>query len=248
MKLNRREMGEGEPLVIVHGLFGSARNWLSVAPKLADSRRVITVDLRNHGDSPHSTGMSLADLANDLGELLDGPADFLGHSLGGKAAMTLALTEPSKVRRLIVADIAPVPYPAVHAKTIAAMQAVPLCEVRSRKEADAFLARAIKDSRVRRFLLTNLLRTDSGFAWRLNLDALANCIEALSGFEATGTFAGSALFLAGERSDYVGELEVEAIPQHFPNSSLQVIPEAGHWLHADQPDALIAAVERFLAD
>ena len=246
MKLNRREMGKGEPLVIVHGLFGSARNWLSVAPKLAETRRVITVDLRNHGDSAHAADMSLADLANDLGELLDEPADFLGHSLGGKAAMTLALTEPEKVRRLVVADIAPVPYPAVHAKTIAAMRAIPLCEVGSRKDADAFLARVIKDSRVRRFLLTNLQRGDSGFAWRLNLDALANWILALSGFAASGTFSGEALFLAGDQSDYVGPVEAAEITRYFPNSTLQTIADAGHWIHADQPQTLVDAVALFL--
>jgi pimeloyl-ACP methyl ester carboxylesterase len=247
MTLQRRESGTGDPLVIVHGLFGSGRNWMSVAPKLAKQRRVITVDLRNHGDSPHADHMSLADLADDLAELLDGPADFLGHSLGGKAAMTLALTQPEKVRRLIVADIAPMAYPAVHAKTIAAMQATPLSEVRSRSEADAFLAREIADSRVRRFLLTNLTRVDGGFRWRLNLEALASWIGELSGFSATGSFEGPSLFLAGAHSDYVSAAAEPAIAQHFPDSSLQVIADAGHWIHADQPSAMVEAVGAFLA-
>lgn len=246
MKLHTRTSGSGQPLVIVHGLFGSSRNWMGVTPKLAERRRVIAVDLRNHGDSPHADSMSLADLATDLAELLDEPADFLGHSLGGKAAMTLAIEQPEKVRCLIVADIAPVAYPAVHARTIAAMQAVPLCELRDRKEADDYLAAEIADSRVRRFLLTNLVRGESGMCWRLNLSALARWIEALSGFEASGTFHGPSLFLAGARSKYVGAAEAKAIQARFPHSELQIIADAGHWIHADQPEAMVANVERFL--
>ncbi|MFT5127714.1 MAG: esterase [Rhodothermales bacterium] len=246
MKLHRRESGSGAPLVIVHGLFGSSRNWMSITPKLAEQRRVIAVDLRNHGDSPHDAHMSLADLADDLADLLDEPADFLGHSLGGKAAMILALKQPEKVRRLIVVDIAPASYPAVHTRTIAAMQSVPLCEIRARADADAFLARTIEDSRVRRFLLTNLNRVDGKFQWRLNLDALATWIRELSSFTGTGTFDGPSLFLAGERSDYVGTAEADLIACQFPNSALQFITDAGHWIHADQPAAMIEAVEAFL--
>ena len=247
MRLHSREAGSGDTLLIVHGLFGSSRNWMSVAPKLSEDRHVVTVDLRNHGDSPHAASMSLTDLADDLAELIEEPVDILGHSLGGKAAMTLALTRPEMVRRLIVADIAPVTYPAVHAQTIAAMQAVPIGEVRNRREADDWLAREIEDSRVRRFLLTNLVRVDAGFRWRLNLDALGRWIEALSGFEASGSFAGPALFLDGERSHYIGDEQVAAIRERFPNCALQTIADAGHWIHADQPTVMVAAVREFLA-
>lgn len=239
------------PLVIVHGLFGSARNWGAVARRLSAGRRVIVPDLRNHGESPHLPEHAYADLAADLAELIDGQggrADVLGHSMGGKAAMMLALTWPDRVRRLIVADIAPAAYTHDQRQHIAAMRALPLDGLATRAEADRRLALTTADPGLRAFLLQSLdLKAQGGPRWRLNLDTLDAAMPAILGWPApAGRFDGPTLFLSGADSTYVRPEHRDAILAQFPAARFARIPDAGHWVHADRPREFEAAVEVFL--
>ncbi|HEU0223566.1 MAG TPA: alpha/beta fold hydrolase [Paracoccaceae bacterium] len=241
----------GLPLVIAHGLFGSGRNWRAVAKALARERPVLAVDMRNHGASFHAASHAYADLAADLAEMIaaeGGRAQVLGHSMGGKAAMVLALTAPERVERLVVADIAPVGYDHSHAQSIEAMRAVDLGRVRSRGEAEAQMAPYVADAAQRGFLLQSLVLGQGGPRWMFNLDVLDGSMEALVGFPAIGgRFDGPVLFLSGARSDYVLPEYHQGIRALFPAAEFEVLEGAGHWLHADRPRAFIAAAERFLA-
>jgi esterase len=238
------------PLVVAHGLFGSARNWGAVAKRLSARREVIAVDLRNHGDSFHDPDNGYAALARDLAatiEAVGGRADLLGHSMGGKAAMALALTEPSRVGRLIVADIAPVRYRHSQIGYVRAMQAVDLSAVARRSDGDAQLAQAAPEPSLRAFLLQSLAVGPDGAAWMLNLAALADQMPAIMGFpDFAGRFDGPTLFLTGGKSDYVRPEHWPAIEARFPAARLVSLPDAGHWLHAEAPRAFAAAVEDFL--
>jgi pimeloyl-ACP methyl ester carboxylesterase len=240
----------GMPLVIAHGLFGSARNWGVVARRLAEVRRVVAVDMRNHGDSPWFDEHSYAAMAADLSEVIaaeGGRADLLGHSMGGKAAMVLALTEPARVGRLIVADIAPVAYGHSQMEYVRAMQAVDLRGVTRRSEADPLLAETVPDPALRAFLLQSLSVEDGRAAWKLNLEALADQMPRIMGFpEVAGRFEGPALFVTGERSDYVREAHWPRILELFPAARRVVISGAGHWVHAEAPREFGAAVAGFL--
>jgi esterase len=253
-RLNQLRFGEdagGTPLVIAHGLFGSARNWRAIARALAASRPVVAVDMRNHGESVHSPDQGYADMAGDLAETiaaLGGSADLLGHSMGGKAAMALALTQPGLLRRLVVADIAPVAYAHSHSGTITALRALDLAAIGSRAEADAALARDLPDPAMRAFLLQSLVLSDGPPRWMLNLPALDRAMAGLTGWpDLEGRFDGPALFLSGADSEYVLPAHHAAIRAQFPAAVFEAIPEAGHWLHADRPRAFIAAVSGFLS-
>lgn len=239
------------PLVIAHGLFGSARNWRVIAKRLSSHRRVIAVDMRNHGDSPHDPDHSYSAMADDLARVIDklgGRADLLGHSMGGKAAMVLALTHPEILNRLIIADIAPVTYQHSQSVSIEAMRRVPLLQISRRSEADPFLAETIDDAAQRAFLLQSLvLDTNQGNRWKLNLDALRVHLPDVIGFpEVAGTFSGPTLFLNGANSDYVRPDHKSRIMSLFPSARMTEIEKAGHWLHAEQPKAFVAAVDAFL--
>ena len=238
------------PLVIAHGLFGSARNWSAVAKRLALHRRVIAVDMRNHGESPWSSEHGYAALAADLAETIaghGGRADVLGHSMGGKAAMVLALTEPAAVDRLIVADMAPVAYAHSQIGMVRAMQAVDLAALTRRSEADAALAPAVPEPGVRAFLLQSLALGDGKAGWKLNLAALADQMPGIMGFpEIRAAFRGPTLFLTGAASDYVRPAHWARIRALFPAAEQVSLPGAGHWLHAEAPAAFIAAVSGFL--
>ncbi|MBK1635832.1 alpha/beta fold hydrolase [Rhodovulum adriaticum] len=240
------------PLLIVHGLFGSARNWGAIAKRLSDDRHVLSVDMRNHGHSFRADQNRYADLADDLAQVIaanGGRADVLGHSMGGKAAMMLALTRPDLVNRLIVADIAPVAYGHTQAHLIAAMRALDLHGITRRSEADQALAEHIDDRAVRAFLLQSLdLKADPP-RWRLNLNALDAEMAHILGWPETetGPFTGPALFLSGGASDYVRPEHREKIKALFPAARLAKIPGAGHWLHAEKPREFEAAVRAFLA-
>ena len=247
MRLARQIQGDGPPLIIAHGLFGSARNWGIIAKRLSDVRRVVAVDMRNHGDSPWSDDHAYPDLAEDLAALVGetGRADLLGHSMGGKAAMALALTRPELVHRLIVVDIAPTAYSHSQTPLIRAMRAVDLSRVERRSNADAQMATDVPEPDVRAFLLQSL--DVAGKRWRLNLDALENQMELITGWpDLDGRFEGPALFLSGGASHYVGDESRDAILRLFPNATFQQIEGAGHWLHAEQPRAVEAAVRVFL--
>ena len=236
------------PLLIVHGLFGSARNWGAMARRLADSGLVLVPDLRNHGDSPWYPGQSYADMAADLTELAarHGPMDVIGHSMGGKAAMVLALTRPAVVNRLVVADIAPVAYDHSHLPHITAMQALDLHQITSRADADRKLSAAVPDPGIRTFLLQSLDLKATPPRWRLNLDVLARDMAAITGWpDPGGQYDRPTLFLAGAQSDYVQPAHRPAIKALFPQARFAKIPDAGHWLHAEQPRAFEATIRAF---
>lgn len=234
----------GPPLLIVHGLFGSARNWGVLAKRLSEVRRVVVVDMRNHAGSFWENSHSYHDLADDLAGVLDGPADMLGHSMGGKAAMVLALKNPSLVNRLIVADIAPVTYSHSQMGPIAAMRRVNLDAVTNRAEAKAQLGDL--EPGVADFLLQSLDLKEK--RWRLNLDVLSAEMGKIIGFpDVSGQFDGPTLFLSGANSDYVQRDARPQIKALFPAAKFAKIPGAGHWLHAEKPREFGAAVSAFLA-
>ena len=247
--LNVIETGEAgdAPLLIAHGLFGSARNWGVIAKRLAArGRRVVACDMRNHGQSDWFDTHDYPAMAADLSQLIpDGAAwDVMGHSMGGKAAMVLALTRPDAVRRLIVADIAPVAYGHTQIHNIDAMRRVPLATVENRTEASKALA--LDDPSTEAFLLQSL---DMGARrWRLNLDVIERDMPKILGWPDTGnaTFEGPTLFLSGGASDYVLPEHRPAIKRLFPNARFAKIPGAAHWLHAEKPREFEAAVAAFL--
>lgn len=227
------------PLVIVHGLYGSARNWGAIARRLSDTREVIAVDMRNHGESPWYDSHSYADMAADLAEVLrqlDRPADMIGHSMGGKAAMMLALTHSELLRTLVVADIAPVAYNHDQTRYIHAMRSLDPTRPMSRQEASRALAPTVPDDSIRAFLLQSLdLKAGR---WRLNLDVLERFMAQITGWpEATGTFARPTLFLSGAESTYVQPAHKPAIRALFPKARFAKLAGAGHWLHAEKPRA-----------
>ncbi|WP_298565309.1 alpha/beta fold hydrolase [uncultured Aliiroseovarius sp.] len=236
------------PILIAHGLFGSGRNWGVIAKRLADTRRVVTVDMRNHGASPWTTSHNYADMADDLAQVVastGGEADVIGHSMGGKASMVLALNHPSMVRRLLVADIAPVAYTHDQQRMIAAMRSIDLSLVNTRGDADRQLASVLDEASVRAFLLQSLDVKER--RWRLNLDVLERDMDQIVGFpDVTGGFDGPTLFLSGALSDYVKTEHRPLIKAHFPNAKLAKIPKAGHWLHAEKPREFEAAVRNLL--
>jgi pimeloyl-ACP methyl ester carboxylesterase len=238
------------PLVIAHGLFGSARNWGVIARRLARERQVIAVDMRNHGDSPRNPDSGYVAMAGDLADTIDehgGRADVLGHSMGGKAAMVLALTHPGRVGRLVVADIAPVARSESQLDYVRAMQAVDLAAVARRSDADAALKARVADPGLRGFLLQSLSVADGRAAWKLNLAALADQMPKIMGFpELRASFPGPTLFLTGARSDYVRPEHWLRIRALFPAAEHREIAGAGHWLHADAPGPFVEAVTAFL--
>ena len=236
---------ETTPLLIAHGLYGSARNWGVIAKRLSDTREVRAVDMRNHGESPWADSHGYADLADDLAETLPVASDVLGHSMGGKAAMVLAVQHPEKVRRLIVADIAPVAYSHSQQHIIDAVRQVDLSLVNTRGDADRQLQDFEPDPGVRAFLLQSL--DVPAKRWRLNLDVLSAEMERIVGFpEISGQFKGPTLFLAGADSDYVRPEHRDRIRTLFPAARFAKIPGAGHWLHAEKPRDFEAAARVFL--
>ncbi|MCF6232075.1 MAG: alpha/beta fold hydrolase [Rhodobacteraceae bacterium] len=236
------------PLFIVHGLYGSARNWGVIAKRLSDQRQVIAMDLRNHGASPWNTVHRYREMADDMGEIIsrfDGKADVLGHSMGGKAAMMLALRHPDLVRRLVVADIAPVAYQHSQIEFITAMKAVDLTRVERRSDAEAQLA-DLGVGRALQSFFTQSLDVPAK-RWRLNLDVLAaEMVQIMSFPQVDATWAGAALFLSGSTSDYVLPEHRPLIRALFPKARFARLAGAGHWLHADKPREFEATVRVFL--
>lgn len=252
MILHALERGEGRPLVLLHGLYGQAVNFGAVQRRLAAGRRTIALDLRNHGQSPRAPVMGYRAMAEDVLETLRDlkalPATLVGHSMGGKVAMAAALEAPAAVSRLLVADIAPVAYPdhaGSHDAYLAAMQALALHPGLTRAEADAALASAVPNAATRGFLLQSL-RFGAQPVWRLNLPAIAEALPWLVGWPAfEGSYPGPALFLTGARSDYVLPEHRPAIRALFPAARFVALKEAGHWIHADDPDGFVSVVEAF---
>lgn len=235
------------PCLIAHGLYGSGRNWGVIAKRLSASRKVITVDMRNHGESFWSDDHSYPAMADDLAEVITAqgaPIDVIGHSMGGKAAMMLALNHSDAVNRLIVADIAPVTYTHSQMPMIKAMRAVDLSRVSRRSEAAAQLAEQGIEPALQSFFTQSL--DVAGKRWRYNLDALAGEMPKIMSFpETDAEFAGPILFLAGAKSDYVQREHRPVIKARFPNARFAKLPDAGHWLHADNPRGFQKTVEVF---
>ncbi len=246
--------GVGRPVLVLHGLFGSSTNWTGVARRLGQQFRVFALDLRNHGASPWAERMDYESMAEDVAAFIAaqrlGPVALLGHSMGGKAAMVLALTEPALVERLVVVDIAPVPHPPIHTAYVEAMRGLDLRGVDRRGAADALLRPHIPDDAERLFLLQNLVPGPDGLRWRLNLDAILADMPALSGFPAFAPgvhYSGPTLVVRGERSNFVAEDALPALKRLFPASRVVTIARAGHWVHADRTEEFLAAVTPFLA-
>lgn len=237
-------------LVVAHGLYGSARNWGVICRRLSDRREVVAVDMRNHGDSPWMPAHRYPEMATDLAEVigtLGPPVDLMGHSMGGKAAMHLALTRPELIRRLVVADIAPVAYDHDQARHVQAMEALDLSRITSRAEADAALASHVPDVALRAFFLQSLDLRARPPRWKLNLQVLATEMPHVVGWPGTeGRFTGPALFLSGADSHYVRPEHRETIRALFPKARFAKIPGAGHWLHAEKPREFEETVRVFL--
>jgi pimeloyl-ACP methyl ester carboxylesterase len=245
------------PLVILHGLLGSSRNWSTVGKILARSFDVFALDLPGHGESPAAPAgdYSFSSMAADVTAWLDerGPARpfLLGHSLGGKVAMRLAVDAPARVRGLVVADIAPRDYPPHHLAAFDAMRALDLPSLASRAQAEEFLRARLADTALARFLLTNLVReADGAFRWRMDLAGLMAALPQLSRSPLTAgeQFPGATLFLRAENSDYIRDSDRPAISAHFPRHQILQLGQAGHNLHVDQPAAFAAALEYFASD
>lgn len=252
MRLECIDTGAGPPVILLHGLFGTARNFGAVRRALSPLFRVVAMDARNHGASPHAPGMRYAALAGDVLETMDAlglpRAALIGHSMGGKTAMTLACRAPARLGRLLIADIAPVAYRHGNNAVADAMRAIPLHEGLTRAEADAALIQAVPVQAVRAFLIQNLIFGPTPH-WRIGLAEIAAAIPDLEGWEPPGgIYAGPTLFVSGARSDYVAPDHRPTIRPLFPSARFVAVKNAGHWLHADNPAGFLSVVEAFLHD
>ncbi len=243
---------DGVPLLMAHGLLGQGRNFGTLSKALAAGRDVHVVDMRNHGDSPWDDAMSYAAMADDLSDHIaremGGRAVVFGHSMGGKAAMRLALDAPERVAGLIVADIAPIAYTHSHLDEIEALRGLDLTAIARRGDADAALREAVPDRAMRAFLVQNLRIAPDGASYRSNLDVLAGAMETLVGWEVPegASHGGPALFIAGGASAYVKPEHEAAIRALFPRATVERVPEAGHWIHAEKPQEVLALTRDFL--
>ncbi|HET7625440.1 MAG TPA: alpha/beta fold hydrolase [Verrucomicrobiae bacterium] len=253
MRLHFREYGRGEPLVILHGLFGSLDNWHFISTRLSEQFRVFALDLRNHGHSPHDDAMNYSAMSEDLLEFLREhslpEANIMGHSLGGKVAMQFALSNPALVRKLIVADMAPRAYAPAHEAIFNALLALDLKPFQTRQQFDDALAPAIPDFAVRRFLLKSLSRDANGnFRWKFNLAALhKNYPKLNAALELERPFEKPALFIRGEKSNYIRDEDCVLIREFFPRARVETISGASHWLHAEAPEIFLGIVKNFLS-
>ena len=253
---------EQVPLLILHGLLGSMDNWRSQAQRLAAKRPVITMDLRNHGNSPHLSGMSYREMYEDVikvaRQLHIGKFDLLGHSMGGKIAMQMALAQEEikeiTVNRLIVVDIAPRPYPLWHQQTLQAIMQAPVETMESRQELNDYLEESIPDQTERNFMIKNLRRanssddSDRGFRWKVNLAEIAKNYLKIAGFStAQQIYTNETLFIRGENSAYIREQDYPLIQALFPNSTILTIQNSGHLPHFEQADKFFHQVDTFLS-
>lgn len=252
VSLVTNDLGEGSPTLILHGLFGRRRNWQAIQKRLADDTHIITADLRNHGDSPWDDTMTYEAMAEDIAALIKsldaGPAVVVGHSMGGKAAMALALSEPDLVSGLMVVDIAPVPYDHEYGPYIDAMRCVPLDKLSRRSDAEAYMETVISDRSIRAFLLQNLGQENGGIAWQVNLDAIENGLPDILDFPGAlgDPYEGPTLILRGGNSDFVLDEHHPKIEALFPMVTHDVIENAGHWIHAEKPAEVIDQIKSFI--
>ena len=252
MNLHFKTFGTGYPLIILHGLMGSLDNWQTIAKYLAQEYQVSIIDLRNHGRSPHSTELSYAAMVADMIAWMElqnlDAAYVLGHSMGGKVAMNLALHNPTLVSKLIVVDVAPVAYEDRHSSVFQALFAVPLATITTRQQAEERLREKLADESTVQFLMKGLYRDDRNqFQWRFNLPVLYQAYQDISSeVSANVPFEKPTLFIKGANSNYINAANFSVIMDLFPNNQLVEIPRAGHWVHADEPEAFTIAIEEFL--
>jgi esterase len=251
MKLFFREYGQGQPLVILHGLFGSSDNWLTQAKIFSNSYKVYTVDQRNHGLSPHSDIFDYPAMVNDLLEFLDdhkiiNPV-IIGHSMGGKTAMNFALTHSEKIEKLIVVDISPRTYDLEHHTLVQGLMAIPINTITSRNEADKVLSHYVPELDIRQFLLKNLQRkAEGGFTWKINLPIISEKLSNIGlDLQVQGTFEKATLFIRGARSKYVRDSDWDRITTVFPTAKLETL-ETGHWVQAEKPQEFVDVTTRWL--
>ena len=251
MELNYKKVGEGEPLIILHGLFGSLDNWMTLSKQFGEYYEVYIVDARNHGFSPHSDEFNYEIMADDLYEFIiqhniKNPT-ILGHSMGGKTAMQFAMNYPNMLSKLIVADIAPKPYPVHHGEILKGMFALDFEKIASRGAADEELAKHIPEISTRQFILKNLYWKEKGkLAWKFNLPVISKNIE-MVGYELNNItiFNKPTLFIRGDKSNYILASDYEGIKSIFPEAKIESM-NTGHWLHAENPKLLFEFVLDFI--
>lgn len=240
MELNYKREGNGTPLFIVHGLFGSLDNWQTLGKKFAEDFDTILVDQRNHGHSPHSEDFDYDYMAADLIELIESlnmsAVNIIGHSMGGKTAMRVAQLRPDLIEKLIVVDIGPKGYPMHHDTILEGLHAINFDEVKSRGKANEVISQYIEDEGVKQFLLKNLYWREKGILdWRINLQVITDNMEKIIGQLPTDEVETTTLFIRGEKSNYIIEDDYADIFMQFPNSDIETIYNAGHWIHAENP-------------
>ena len=252
-KLNYKEFGQGEPLIILHGLFGTSDNWQTIAKQFAKNYTVFALDQRNHGRSPHADKFDYKVMAEDLKDFMEQQwiysARIIGHSMGGKTAMQFALDYPDMVEKLVIVDIANQDYKGGHEAIFKALFSLDLDKIESRKEADAILKNQIEDFGIRQFLLKNLSRNkNDSYEWKMNLPVIyknyKTILDSVEGSEAV--FEGDTLFIKGGLSSYINEENFKVTKTFFPNAKLKTIENVGHWVHAQDPKKLLEIVGRFL--
>jgi esterase len=253
MELYYRIEGSGFPIFILHGLLGSSDNWRAISKRLSPSYKIYSVDLRNHGQSPHSERMSYPVMTDDLRELFEreriSEAHVVGHSLGGKVAMQFATSHRARVSKLVVVDIAPKAYPPSQRSILAALEQLELQSFKTFGEIDAALVPAIPETAVRQFLMKNIARVPpGGFQWRIDLASIAGSYDKLTeAIIPAGTYDKPALFMRGGRSDYIADTDLPSIHAIFPRAELVTIASAGHWVHAEATDEFVQVVTDFLS-
>lgn len=254
MRLNYKKLGTGQPLIIIHGLFGSLDNWMTFAKTMSENYEVYLIDARNHGQSLHSNVFNIQVMADDLKEFIDehqliNPI-ILGHSMGGKIAMQFAINYPSKVDKLIVVDVAPKAYPVHHELIIEGLQALDFKLMKTRSAADEKLSAYIPDFSVRQFLLKNLYWIEKErLAFRFNLEVIAKNIKNVG--EAISVnkkyFSNPTLFVRGDKSNYILDSDREEIKSIFPKAVIGTVKNSGHWIHAEQPESFLSMVKNFIS-
>ena len=250
--LHSKILGEGKPLIILHGLFGMLDNWQALAKEFACFFETHIVDLRNHGRSFHATQHNYEVMTEDLLSYLNAynldEVSLIGHSMGGKAAMNFACMYPDRVEKLVVVDISPKYYPPHHQEILSGLKAVDRSNLTSRKDADQILSQYFSETAMRQFLLKNLYwRSSTELTFKFNLKVLSDQIENVGqALYTNALFDRPTLFIAGQSSNYIKETDVELIESHFPDFEIVEIPKSGHWVHAENPDQFFDKVSRFL--
>lgn len=253
MKLNHKIIGEGQPLIILHGLFGMLDNWQTLGKRWTENYQVILVDLRNHGHSPHDPELNYTVMMEDLEELTDDlfldEINIIGHSMGGKLAMKFAQTYPELMNKLVVADIGPRKYPIHHHQILEGLQSVQLDKMKSRQDVKDQLSHYINQDHIIQFFLKNLYWKEKGIlAWRFNLESVGNNIQNVGDDLLHQKFEKPTLFIRGGNSNYIVDEDIPAIETAFPASRIATIPNAGHWLHAENPQLFFKLVDDFLKE